>query len=275
MSTEPNPLAVKAAEFTPMRKLAGRAYEFHQQTLVVHLDHAERLESEITPLLAERAALKAQCAELEARNEELAAGYTLAHETLGGYVTDCAELRSQLSAAQAANVAKDQALQPGIIWLNACLTCGFVWTDGDQHAAATETLEQMRTALSPTTTITPCLATPMLDKIVADARAGWMSPEEAERLMKAHADEIEFYKASMVRIAAEVGVTSPLQLIGRATDNSQTYADLLLVTLKDFVAQRERAAQIRALEWACVQYADTLVPQTVITKLTQLRKEAR
>lgn len=59
-------------------------------------------------------------------------------------------------------------------------------------------------------------------------------------------DTEEFYKASMVRIAKEFGIDSPLQLIARATDDSQTYVDILLLVIQE----SKRTTKANALEEA-------------------------
>ncbi len=40
--------------------------------------------------------------------------------------------------------------------------------------------------------------------------------------------EIEFYQASLTRVAKAFGINSPLQLMARAKDNEQTYVDILI-----------------------------------------------
>jgi hypothetical protein len=46
----------------------------------------------------------------------------------------------------------------------------------------------------------------------------------------------DFYKQSMTRVAAEFGITSPLQMIARAENNEQTYADILIKIIREQLA---------------------------------------
>lgn len=52
--------------------------------------------------------------------------------------------------------------------------------------------------------------------------------------------DIQFYKDSMVRVAAEFDITSVFQLVGEAKDNSENYVDILIRIIK-----REREALLR------------------------------
>ena len=46
-------------------------------------------------------------------------------------------------------------------------------------------------------------------------------------------DAQAFYKVSLKRIAAEFGITTPLQLMARAENDSETYADILIKIIRE------------------------------------------
>lgn len=48
--------------------------------------------------------------------------------------------------------------------------------------------------------------------------------------------DIEFYKKALERIANEIGIFSPLQMMARAENDNETYVDILIKILKEKLA---------------------------------------